>query len=157
MTKKQPNLKLDIGIQYTIIKQATDYEDQDPEEINLRNVGAPQTMNARTKPLNVYNVASVKPIFLSLKAELEREFWSGMDGQVGSNWAIHRITNLFANKHTHPKGSKRLIISTHTRTIRSPEMRINQHKEHRPEVLSMLYVIPPITTGTDIAQNNSLR
>jgi hypothetical protein len=30
MTKKQPNLKLDIEIQYTVIKQAIDYEDQDP-------------------------------------------------------------------------------------------------------------------------------
>jgi hypothetical protein len=93
MTKKQPHKKLFTGMQYTVIKQAIDYEDQDPEEINLKKVGKPTHMHARTKPVNVYNVASVKPIILSLRAELERKCYSGMDGQVGPNWAIERITN----------------------------------------------------------------
>ena len=30
LTKKKPNLKLFIGIEYTVIKQSIDYEDQDP-------------------------------------------------------------------------------------------------------------------------------
>jgi hypothetical protein len=41
MTKKQPNLKLYIGIQYTVIKQAVDHEDQDPEDLKLRNGETP--------------------------------------------------------------------------------------------------------------------
>ena len=100
LTKKQPNLKLYIGMQYTVIKQAIDYEHQDPDEVNLVQVGAPKVMNATTKPINVYSEASVKPIILSLRNELERIFLSGMDGQQGSNWAIGRIKNLFANTHT---------------------------------------------------------
>jgi hypothetical protein len=36
LTKKQPNMKVYIGISYTVIKQSIDYEDQDPEEINLK-------------------------------------------------------------------------------------------------------------------------
>ena len=100
MTKKQPNLKLCIGIQYAVIKQAVDHEGQDPGEVNLKKVGAPKRMHARTKPVNVYKVASAQAISLSLRAELERKLYSGMDGQVGSNWAIERITNVFANTHT---------------------------------------------------------
>ena len=42
MTKKQPNLKLYIGIQYTVIKQAIDYEDNDPDDVNMRQVGEPK-------------------------------------------------------------------------------------------------------------------
>ena len=33
LTRKQPNLVLMIGIENTVIKQAIDYEDQDPDEI----------------------------------------------------------------------------------------------------------------------------
>jgi hypothetical protein len=33
LTKKQPNLKLFIRIQYTVVKQTIEYEDQDPDEI----------------------------------------------------------------------------------------------------------------------------
>ena len=72
-------------------------------------------MNARTKPLNIYNEASVKPIILSLRKELERKFVSGIDSQEGSNWAIGRIQNLFANTHT--LNIKRLVISTDPRAI----------------------------------------
>jgi hypothetical protein len=54
LTKKQPNLKLFTGIEYTVIKQAVDYEDQDPEEINLKRVGDPKPMAAKTKPVNIY-------------------------------------------------------------------------------------------------------
>jgi hypothetical protein len=100
MTKKQPNLKLYIGIQYTVIKQAVDHEDQDPEELSLRRVGDPKPMAARTKPVNVYSVDSVKGTIMHLKKELETKNWDGLENQVGSNWAIHRITNLFANTHT---------------------------------------------------------
>ena len=82
LTKKQPNLKLYIGMQYTVIKQAIDYEDQDPEEVNMRQVGEPKVMNARTKPINVYNEAGVKPIILSLRKELERIFVIGY-GRAG--------------------------------------------------------------------------
>ena len=66
MTKKQPNLKLYIGIQYTVIKQAIDYKDNDPDDVNMRQVGEPKLMTARTKPQNVYNVASVKTNNLQL-------------------------------------------------------------------------------------------
>jgi hypothetical protein len=100
MTKKQPNLKLYIGIQYTVIKQAVDHEDQDPEDLKLRKVGDPKPMAARTKPVNVYSVDSVKGTIMNLKKELETKFWKGLENQVGSNWAIDKITNLFANTHT---------------------------------------------------------
>jgi hypothetical protein len=100
LTKKQPNLKLFIGISYTVIKQSIDYEDQDPEEINLKRVGDPKPMAARTKPVNVYNLESVRPTILGLRAELEKKFWSSMDKLVGPNWAIDRIQNLFAHTHT---------------------------------------------------------
>jgi hypothetical protein len=70
MTQKQPNLKLCIGIQYTVINQAIDYEDKDPEYMNLKKVGNPKSMHARTKPVNVYNIASVRPTILGLRAEL---------------------------------------------------------------------------------------
>jgi hypothetical protein len=100
LTKKQPNLKLFTGIEYTVIKQAVDYEDQDPEEINLKRVGDPKPMAAKTKPVNIYNLESVRPTILGLRAELEKKFWSSMEKQVGSNWAIDRIQNLFAHTHT---------------------------------------------------------
>ena len=32
LTKKQPNLRLFIGIEYTVIKQTIDYDDQDPDD-----------------------------------------------------------------------------------------------------------------------------
>jgi hypothetical protein len=100
LTKKQPNLKLCIRIQYTVVKQTIDYEDQDPDEIRLKEVGKPKPMVAKTKPVHVYNLESVKTIILGLRAELEKKFWSSMEKQVGSNWAIDRIQNLFAHTHT---------------------------------------------------------
>ena len=103
-------------MQYTVIKQVIDHEDQDPDEVHMIQAGAPKVMNARTKPVNVYNEARVKPIILSLRNELERKFLSGMDGQVGSNWAIGRIKNLFANTHT-LNIKKRILIFTDPRTI----------------------------------------
>jgi hypothetical protein len=42
----------------------------------------------------------VKPTILGLRAELDRKIWDSMEKQVGSNWAIHRIKNLFAYTHT---------------------------------------------------------
>ena len=64
LTKKQPNLKLFIGIEYTVIKQTVDYEDQDPDEIILKEVGKPKPMMAKTNPVHVYNLESVKPTIL---------------------------------------------------------------------------------------------
>jgi hypothetical protein len=100
LTKKQPNMKVYIGISYTVIKQSIDYEDQDPEDIKLKKVGDPKPMAAKTMPVNIYNLESVKPTILGLKAELERKFYSSMDKLVGSNWAIDKIQNLFAHTHT---------------------------------------------------------
>ena len=113
LTKKQPNLKLYIGMQYTVIKQEIDHEDEDPEDVYMMPVGDPKVMTVRTKPLNIYNEASVKPIILSLRAELERKFLKGVDNQVGSNWSIGRIINLFANTHT-------LIIKKGSSYIQTP-------------------------------------
>ena len=85
LTSKQPNLKLMIGIEYTVIKQAIDYEYQDPDEIRLKPITEPKQMFARTKAVNIYNVASVSPSILNLKAELEMKFLDGVDNQAGSN------------------------------------------------------------------------
>jgi hypothetical protein len=57
-------------------------------------------MAAKTMPVNIYNLESVKPTILGLREELERKFYSGMEKQVGSNWAIDKIQNLFAHTHT---------------------------------------------------------
>ena len=62
LTKKQPNLKLYIGMQYTVIKQAIDHEDPDPDDVIMVHVGVPKVMYAKTKSVNVYNKDSVKPI-----------------------------------------------------------------------------------------------
>ncbi len=48
-------------------------------------------MAVKTKPVNVYNLESVKPTILGLRAELERKFYDSIQKQVGSNWAIDRI------------------------------------------------------------------
>jgi hypothetical protein len=66
----------------------------------LKEVGKPKPMVAKTKPVHVYNLESVKPTILGLRAELENKFWSSMEKQVGSNWAIDRFQNLFAHTHT---------------------------------------------------------
>jgi hypothetical protein len=100
LTSKHPNLKLMIGIEYTVIKHAIDYEDQDPDEIRLKPITEPKTMHAQTKAVNTYNVASVSPSILNLKAELKNKIFDGIDNQAGSNWAIGRIKNLFAKTHT---------------------------------------------------------
>ena len=60
MTKKQPNLKLYIGVVYSVTKQTVHHEDRDPEEIHFKTTGDPKTMGARTKLVNVYSVDSVK-------------------------------------------------------------------------------------------------
>jgi hypothetical protein len=100
LSKKQPNLKPFIRIQYTVVKQTIDYEDQDPDDIILKEVGKPKPMVAKTKPVHVYKLESVKPTILGLRADLEKKFWSSMEKQIGSNWAIYRIQNLFAHTHT---------------------------------------------------------
>jgi hypothetical protein len=100
MEQKHPNMKLYIGIEYTIIKQTIDLEDNDPDEVNMNQVGDPKPGAARTKPVNIYTVDSVKPTIRALRAELERTCNKSLDSLVGSKWSIERITNLFANTHT---------------------------------------------------------
>jgi hypothetical protein len=100
LTQKQPNLKLFIGIEYTMIEQKVDMDDQDPDDINLLAVGKPREVVAKTKHVNVYSVDSVKQTILNLRTELETKFWNGLENQVGSNWAIDRIKSLFAHTHT---------------------------------------------------------
>jgi hypothetical protein len=100
MTQKQPNLKLVIEIEYTVITQRVDMEDEDPDDIYMVRVGKPRVVVAKTKHVNVYSVDSAKRTILNLKDELETKLWNGLENQVGSNWAIDRITNLFANTHT---------------------------------------------------------
>ena len=63
-------------------------------------VGKPKIMAARTKPVNVYSVESIKQTIKNLKHELETKFWNGLQSQTGSNWAIDQIMNLFVNTHT---------------------------------------------------------
>jgi predicted NAD-dependent protein-ADP-ribosyltransferase YbiA (DUF1768 family) len=120
--QKQPNLKLYIGIEYTMIKQKVDMEDQDPDEINLIAASKPREAVAKTKHVNVYSVDSVKQIILSLRTELETKFWNGLENQVGSNWAIDRIKNLFRS-NPHPKYKNRLFIYTNTPPLRCSEVR----------------------------------
>jgi hypothetical protein len=100
MTEKQPNMKLFIGIQYNVIKQKIDDEDEDPDDIYLVRVGKERVVVAKTKHVNVYNVGSIRQTILNLKNELETKFWNGLENQVGSNWAIDKITKLFAHTHT---------------------------------------------------------
>jgi hypothetical protein len=54
----------------------------------------------QAKAANIYNVASVIPTILNLKAKLENKFFDGKDNQAGSNWAIGRIKHLYAKTHT---------------------------------------------------------
>ena len=83
-----------------MIKQKIDQEDQDPDEINLIPASKPKEMAARTKPVNVYSVDSIKRTVMNLKHELETKFWNGLQSQSGSNWAIDTIKNIFVKTHT---------------------------------------------------------
>jgi hypothetical protein len=67
LTSKHPNLKLLIGIEYTVIKHAIDYEDQDPDEIILKPISEPKPLLMQTKGVDIYNVASVRPTIFNLK------------------------------------------------------------------------------------------
>jgi hypothetical protein len=151
LTKKQPNLKLFIGIQYTVIKQIIDYEDRDPEEINFKRVGVPKPMAAKTQPVNVYKLESVKPTILGLRAELEKEFWSSMVKQVGSNCAIVRIQNLFAHSHTLkvPRGAS--YLPTPPKYANAKCGLIN------PRTTDQLYAISSITADEALRQDNGFR
>jgi hypothetical protein len=100
LTQKQPNLKLFIGIEYQVVKQRIDMEDQDPDDINMVDVSKPKDLAVKTKHVNVYSLGSVKQTILNLKHELETKFWNALENQVGSNWTIHRIKNLFAQTYT---------------------------------------------------------
>ena len=42
LTKKQPNLKLFIGIEYTVIKQTIDHEDPDPDDVIMQKSRRPK-------------------------------------------------------------------------------------------------------------------
>ena len=61
LTEKHNNLKVMLGVEHTVFKQAIDYEDRDPDEISLKPVSEPKIVFARTKAASIYNVASVKP------------------------------------------------------------------------------------------------
>ena len=100
LTEKHNNLKVMLGVEYTVFKQSIDYEDQDPDEISMKQVSEPKIVFARTKAVSIYNIASVKPTILNLRTELEKKFLDGIDNQAGSNWTIGTIKNMFANTHT---------------------------------------------------------
>jgi hypothetical protein len=100
MTAKQPNMKLTIAIEYSMIKMKVDDEDEDPDEINLVRVGRERIGISKTKAVNVYNTGSIRPTILNLKRELETKFFNGLENQVGSNWAIDKVIKLFAQTYT---------------------------------------------------------
>ena len=49
MEQKHPNMKLDKGVEYTVIKQTTDLEGNDPDEVKVKKVGDAKPRAARTK------------------------------------------------------------------------------------------------------------
>jgi hypothetical protein len=65
LTQKQPNLKLYIGIEYQVVKQRIDMEDQDPDDINMVGFSKPKDLAVKTKHVNVYSVGSVKQTILN--------------------------------------------------------------------------------------------
>jgi hypothetical protein len=72
----------------------------------------------------VYSVGSIRQTILNLKNELETKFWNGLENQVGSNWAIDKITKLFAHTHT-LKTNNGVIIHTDPRQIRGTKVRLD--------------------------------
>ena len=60
------NIKLIIRVHYTVIKQVVDDEDDEPNEITLKEVGETVLGTATTGAVSVYNIESVKPIVRGL-------------------------------------------------------------------------------------------
>ena len=50
------NIKLIIGVHYTVIKQVVDDEDDEPNEITLKEVGESKIGTATTVAVSVYNI-----------------------------------------------------------------------------------------------------
>ena len=70
---RRPNVRLAIGITFTVLKQAIDYEDQDPDDTRLKQISEHLTLHSRTKLVTVYIVDTVKPTILTMNIELEKQ------------------------------------------------------------------------------------
>ena len=66
-------MRLAIGITFTVLKQAIDYEDQDPDDTRLKQISEHLTLHSRTKLVTVYIVDTVKPTILTMNIELEKQ------------------------------------------------------------------------------------
>ena len=94
------NIKLIIGVHYTVLKQVVDDEDDEPNEITLEEVGETVLGTATTGAVTVYNIESVKPTARGFKTTARRQVYKIFREPNGSNWSVKRFESLFAAAHT---------------------------------------------------------
>jgi hypothetical protein len=111
-------------------------------------------MAAKTMPVNIYNLESVKPTILGLREELERKFYSGMEKQVGSNWAIDKIQNLFAHTHTLKVQRGASYLPNPTKYANSKCGLINPRNTNQVQIL---HALSSITPDEALRQDNGFR
>ena len=96
---KKPNIKIYLGYKYQVTKISIDVNGEDPDAVEEVK-GPAKKGSCMTKPVNIYNVASVKANVKALKEELEHKFMKSLQSLSGSNWSIKRFDSMYAVAHT---------------------------------------------------------
>ena len=91
-----------------MVKTTIDVNGEDPDTVEAVQGPAKKGI-CMTKPVSIYNAASVIPSIKSLKEELEHKFMKSLEQLTGSNWSIKRFDSLFAVAHTLPAARAALI------------------------------------------------
>ncbi len=69
--KTKPNIKINVGFTYQVIKSEIDLNGSFGE-MEVRQVGKPKPGACKTRQIELYNIESVKPSILNLKDNIEK-------------------------------------------------------------------------------------
>ena len=114
--REKDNLKVVIGIEFTIIKVNGDEEDE-------------KTIHAHTMPEAVYSEDAVDKFIRSKRGDLAKRMQTRIDHQVGSGWALKNIVGLFITTYTQKPSRGSSYIPTPTALCNSKLGLINIKNE----------------------------
>ena len=116
MEKKQ-NIKIYLGYKYQVTKISIHANGPDPDEVEKVSGPAKKGI-CMTKPVNIYNVASVKANVKALKEELEHKFMKSLESLSPALIGQSRDSIPFLRWPTHYQ--QREVAPTYQHQLSSP-------------------------------------
>ncbi len=126
--RTKPNIKLNIGFKYTVVKIEVDADAPTFEEVTDVTTQGKQGI-CSTFFVEIYSVESVKPTIRNIKGNLESAFRKSLDSITGSGWSVKSFDTMFGKAHTMKadRGSSYIPTPTKLANPKSGLINIQNH------------------------------